>query len=53
MNSGEIAEVKITFETQIQGDLIVGFLLRKVFTMEGMCVVFLFLYRLIYCLVLN
>lgn len=53
MNSGEIAEVKITFETRIQGDLIVGFLLGKVFTMEDMCVLFLFLYNLIYCLVLN
>lgn len=47
MDSGEIAEVKITFETWIQGDLIVGFLLRKVFTVEGTCVLFLSLFNLI------
>lgn len=41
MDSGEIAEVKITFETQIQDDLIVGFLLREVFTVEGVCMLFL------------
>ena len=53
MDNGEIAEVKIAFETQIQGDLIVGFLLRKAFTVEGMCMLFLFLFNLIYHLVLN
>lgn len=39
MDGGEIAEVKITFETQIQCDLIAGFLLRKLFTVEA-CVCF-------------
>jgi len=51
MDSGEIAEVKIAFETQIWGDLRVGFLLRYVFTEEGMCLLFLF--RLISHLVLS
>lgn len=51
MDSVEIAEVKISFETQIQGDIIVGFLLRKLFTVEGMRVLFLF--NVIYHLVLN
>lgn len=49
MGSGEIAEVKITIETQIQ----VWFLLRKLFIMEGMCMLFLFLFNLIYHFVVN
>lgn len=53
MGSGEIAEVKITIETQIQGVLTVWFLLRKLFIMEGMCMLFLFLFHLIYHFVVN